>query len=190
MNAPDRPARRTLLVADLLARPAVAPWRQDPNRPLLAHMVAGRLLGAGSLPADLGLGPRPCAALWASYFPGPRPHLAGAPVESLPEWEELQRLLLQCRARRSPSELWMAGIVATACAGRDHLWQDLGLADRSQLSQLMFGNFPALAGLNAGDMKWKKFIYKQLCAREGIYVCPAPSCGECADRPKCFGPEN
>jgi nitrogen fixation protein NifQ len=49
--------------------------------------------------------------------------------------------------------------------------------------------FPALAALNTGDMKWKKFIYRQYCARDGIYVCPAPSCGVCIDYAKCFAPE-
>ena len=43
---------------------------------------------------------------------------------------------------------------------------------------------------NTGDMKWKKFLYRQFCSREGIYVCPAPSCGVCKDYAKCFGPEN
>lgn len=190
MNAMDRSAHRALLVAALLARPAVSAWRDDPNRDLLAQIIAGRQLGEGCLPADLGLGPGAVGALCATYFPGPAPYLPKQATPSIPEWEDIQRLLLDHRARRSASELWMASIVATACGGRDHLWQDLGLADRSQLSRLLLGNFPALAGLNTGDMKWKKFIYKQLCAREGIYVCPAPSCGECVDRPKCFGPEN
>jgi nitrogen fixation protein NifQ len=62
--------------------------------------------------------------------------------------------------------------------------------NRDELSQLMWLNFPALASLNTGDMKWKKFLYRQFCSREGIYVCPAPSCGQCQEYAKCFGPEN
>jgi nitrogen fixation protein NifQ len=49
--------------------------------------------------------------------------------------------------------------------------------------------FPRLAALNVGDMKWKKFIYRFYCSREGIYVCPAPSCGECSDYSQCFAKE-
>ncbi|HZX30753.1 MAG TPA: nitrogen fixation protein NifQ [Rhodocyclaceae bacterium] len=190
MNAMDRPAHRALLVAALLARPAAAPWRDDPNRPLFAQIIAGRQLGEGCLPRDLGLGAGPFAALCGAYFPGPSPWLTGEAAERIPEWEDIQRLLLAHRARQSGGELWMANIVATACAGRDHLWQDLGLAGRDQLSRLMIANFPHLARQNTGDMKWKKFIYKQFCADEGIYVCPAPSCGACADHAKCFGPES
>ena len=66
----------------------------------------------------------------------------------------------------------------------------LGLASRDELTRLMQVNFPELAKANTGDMKWKKFLYRQFCSREGIYVCPAPSCGECKDYAKCFGPEN
>ena len=101
----------------------------------------------------------------------------------------MQKLLLDHRAREHPSELLITNILATACAGRDHLWQDLGLANRDELSRLMWINFPALARDNTGDMKWKKFLYRQVCSREGIYVCPAPSCGVCKDYAQCFGPE-
>ena len=82
-----------------------------------------------------------------------------------------------------------AEIVTAACMANDHLWQDLGLWSRKYLSQLMTQNFPALAAKNNKDMKWKKFLYKQLCAQEGIYVCRAPSCEVCVDYAKCFGPE-
>ncbi len=190
MNGPDRLPYRALLLAELLAAPAAGAAAGDPNRPLLASLIAGQWAGNGCLPADLGLGEAAFAHLLAAYFPG-CPN-GGQPrrQEAIPEWSDLQQLLLDHRARQSPSELLMANILATACAGRDHLWQDLGLASRDELSRLMWINFPGLARANTGDMKWKKFLYRQFCAAEGIYVCPAPSCGVCADYAKCFGPEN
>jgi nitrogen fixation protein NifQ len=39
-------------------------------------------------------------------------------------------------------------------------------------------------------MKWKKFFYKQLCEREGVNACKAPSCAACDDYSKCFGSED
>jgi len=90
----------------------------------------------------------------------------------------------------SPSELWTARIVAVGCLGSDHLWQDLGLWSRAELSALMERNFPTLAAKNVHNMKWKKFLYKQLCIAEGVYVCRAPSCEVCADYDACFGPED
>jgi nitrogen fixation protein NifQ len=38
-------------------------------------------------------------------------------------------------------------------------------------------------------MKWKKFFYKQLCLREGLTLCKAPSCDVCSDYALCFGAE-
>ena len=107
----------------------------------------------------------------------------------IPELDDIEHLLLDYRAGGRDSEVWLARIAACGCAGRDHLWQDLGLANRKELSLLMESAFPTLAELNVGDMKWKKFIYRQYCARDGIYVCPAPSCGVCIDYAKCFAPE-
>ena len=43
---------------------------------------------------------------------------------------------------------------------------------------------------NDRDMKWKKFLYKQLCDRAEINACRAPSCSVCSDYARCFGPED
>lgn len=190
MNGPGRLPYRSLLMAELLSAPAVPRAAGDPNRPLLASLIAGQVAGDGCLPADLGLGEAVFAHLCSQYFRGVALPAVTRDIESIPEWEDLQKLLIQHRAVQSPSELLIANIVATACAGRDHLWQDLGFANREELTRLMWLNFPALARANSGDMKWKKFLYRQFCSAEGIYVCPAPSCGVCADHAKCFGPEN
>ncbi len=190
MNGPDRAPYRLAQQAVLLASPARGDAAGDPNRSLLASLVAGQSAGFGCLPADLGLGPEDHARLLAEYFPGARLAIVNRPAIVIPEWEDLYKLLADECDRALPSAAWMSRIVATACAGSDHLWQDLGLSSRDQLSALMRVNFPGLAESNSGDMKWKKFLYRQVCSREGIYVCPAPSCGVCADFAKCFGPEN
>lgn len=190
MNGPDRRLGREVIFAELLLAPCSRSAAGDPNRPLLASLLAGQAMGNGCLPADLGLGETVLRHLIDKYFPGFVLAGSARQYEGIPEWDDLQKLLLDHRARKSPSELLIANIVASACAGRDHLWQDLGLLNRDELSQLMWLNFPALASLNTADMKWKKFLYRQFCSREGIYVCPAPSCGQCQEYAKCFGPEN
>jgi nitrogen fixation protein NifQ len=83
----------------------------------------------------------------------------------------------------------MVEILIAGCMGNDHLWQDLGLWQRADLSKLMLDNFEPLALRNNKDMKWKKFLYKQLCEAEGIYVCRSPSCEVCVDYDNCFGSE-
>ena len=83
----------------------------------------------------------------------------------------------------------IAWAIACASLGDRHLWQDLGLASRGDLSALIGHWFPGLAAGNSHDMKWKKFFYRQLCQREGLSACRAPSCAACGEHAACFGPE-
>lgn len=164
-----------------------------PNDELFARMLASQVRGMGVLPVGFGLSAKDYAYLLARHFPGSGPLAlpqAGADSNGrMLERQDLIDLLLGHRAHLDLSEWWLAQIVATACMGGDHLWQDLGLWSRNDLSRLMVDNFPALAAKNDRDMKWKKFLYRQICEHEGIPVCPAPSCQVCADYAKCFGPE-
>jgi nitrogen fixation protein NifQ len=165
------------------------------NDHAFACMIAGLCAGDGAMPDWLGLDPAAFHCLVAHHFPGihlgERPYV-GRPVDATrnDERDELVRLLLMDKAGESPSEVWMAHVVAAGCMASDHLWHDLGLWERAELSALMRRNFPALAARNVKDMKWKRFLYKQLCEAEGIYTCRAPSCEVCADYHACFGPEN
>lgn len=165
-----------------------------PNDELFAKMIASQVVGDGVLPTGLGLAADEYARLLLRHFPacGPLHELQPCSRRGDPrldEGQDLLDLMLEYRAGHDPSEVWMARIVAAACMGADHLWQDLGLWNRADLTRLMQDNFPLLAAHNVHDMKWKKFLYKQLCQREGVYVCRAPSCQVCADYPICFGPE-
>lgn len=159
-----------------------------------AQMLASQFLGLGTLPDGLGLVAAELDRLLAHHFPQARlpPGLQIAPAPNaarMAECQELLDLLLEHRASSDPSEAWMAQVVATGCLAGDHLWQDLGLWSRQALSRLMHDNFPRLAAKNHKDMKWKKFLYKQLCQREGVHLCRSPSCEQCSDYDVCFGPE-
>ncbi len=163
-----------------------------PNDDLLARILASQRCGGGALAEDLGLGEAAFRHMAARHFPGS--HIAGRlPIAGddgrSDERSELLTLLLAHRADLDESETWVARIVTAACMANDHLWQDLGLWSRKDLSRLMTENFPALAAKNVKDMKWKKFLYKQLCIQEGVYTCRAPSCEQCNDYDVCFGPE-
>jgi nitrogen fixation protein NifQ len=164
------------------------------NDDLFARMLLSQTVGQSALPPGLGLAPAEFAALMARHFPGfLLPAYLAAPAleaERHAERDELLMLLREHCAGLDDSERWMAEIVAAACMGGDHLWQDLGLWSRVDLSRLMAQNFPALAAKNTRDMKWKKFLYKQLCEGEGVFVCRSPSCEVCVDYAKCFGPED
>jgi nitrogen fixation protein NifQ len=109
------------------------------------------------------------------------------------EVEDVRALLLEHADPAAGSRAEAAAVaeaVAVACLGDDHLWQDLQLASRAELTALMRHWFPALVERNRADMKWKKFLYKQLCERAEVFVCKSPSCAVCADFDQCFGPED
>ncbi len=163
-----------------------------PNDEIFAQMIVSQIDGAGALPPGLGLLVTDFSALLKQHFPGIRLVIRGTQGSGDPralERDDVLALLLEHRAQRCSSELWMAEIVTEACMANDHLWQDLGLWSREYLSRLMQQNFPSLAAKNNKDMKWKKFLYKQLCEKEDIKICRSPSCEVCADYAKCFGPE-
>ncbi|PBB11813.1 nitrogen fixation protein NifQ [Mesorhizobium loti] len=104
--------------------------------------------------------------------------------------EELLRGLLIGHARPGdPVSTLFAKIIARRSLRNHHLWQDLGLFNRAELSRLIARHFPALAAGNTKNMKWKKFFYRKLCEAEGFSLCTAPSCQECPDFESCFGPE-
>ncbi|MDE2372292.1 MAG: nitrogen fixation protein NifQ [Burkholderiales bacterium] len=108
------------------------------------------------------------------------------------EVDDVRSLLLahaDAQAGSADAARSVATTVALACLGDNHLWQDLQFASRAELSALMRHWFPALVAKNVADMKWKKFLYKQLCEREQIFICKAPTCAVCADYRVCFGPE-
>jgi nitrogen fixation protein NifQ len=164
-----------------------------PNDELFAQMISSQIAGVGALPPGLGLDKKDFTTLIARHFPGIKLVIRNIDDGDDPralERADVLALMLEHRAFKNMSEQWLAEIVTTACMANDHLWQDLGLRSRDYLSRLMTENFPSLAARNEHDMKWKKFLYKQLCDREGINTCRAPTCEYCVDYLSCFGSED
>jgi len=166
----------------------------DRNDHLLAVMLSSWIKGEGVLPQYFGLDKSNFDELMRTHFPGLRISQSVREneiidIDRMLERDDLIKLLQAYRANVSRTEIWIAEIITMACLGSNHLWQDLGLWDRSQLSNLISKNFPDLYAKNTKNMKWKKFLYKQLCSEEGIYICRSPSCEVCAEYTQCFGPE-
>ncbi len=164
-----------------------------PNSEWLARMLASQRAGIGAMPQWLGLSRRSFALMMERHFSGLDPKAWGSGPERdlgrAAERSELLALFLCDCEHISEESVWMAEVLAAGCMGSDHLWQDLGLWSRADLSGMIAHNFPLLKERNDRDMKWKKFFYKQLCKQAGVYTCRAPSCEVCADYAACFGPE-
>ena len=166
-----------------------------------AHVVASALALAvaeaanegTSVVSGLGLGAASLTALTGEIFPHARPlfERLDPDEEPAPADDErcLRELLLRYTTLGTPLEGHLAAVVARRALRPNHLWQDLGLRHRRELSWLMSRHFEGLAAKNGQDMKWKKFLYRTICRDEGFVLCTAPSCGECSDFDQCFGDE-
>jgi nitrogen fixation protein NifQ len=165
----------------------------DPENPrILAFAgVISESLKVGTWPLIVGLSEEDFGCLMNASFPGLALEngVAGAAPRCADEYEELHALLMEYRAAPVAELNWLCHALATAAMRNNHLWQDMGLPSRNVLSRLMLENFPALAARNVGDMKWKKFFYRQLCERAGVPVCKSPNCADCVDYAICFGRE-
>ncbi|MDR3493566.1 MAG: nitrogen fixation protein NifQ, partial [Ancalomicrobiaceae bacterium] len=141
-----------------------------------------------------GLSDEQLGALMVKAFPLIQPgSLIGEPgPDPLIDEEEtlLKDLLVRHRADDRPLTGLLAAIVARRAMRDDHLWQDLGLFSRAELSRLLSTYFPRLAAGNSKNMRWKKYFYRTLCEDEGFSLCTAPSCSVCSDFSGCFGEED
>lgn len=167
-------------------------WPVRSNSRFLAQVLAS-WRPDGLLPASLGLGVERFQALVSRHFPtlciNPWLVASHKPDERrLQERRDVVRLLLDLSSHGEAEvdRLDWSEIIAQGCMGNGHLYHDLGFANRDMLNQLMATYFAPLKKLNHRNMKWKKFIYRQLCQREGIYVCRSPSCASCVDFRTCF----
>jgi nitrogen fixation protein NifQ len=43
-----------------------------------------------------------------------------------------------------------------------------------------------LAAANSQNMRWKRYLFKQVCELGGGMMCKSPNCGECSDYSICF----
>ncbi len=166
-----------------------------------AHVLASALALAVEdnqrgvpLTASLGLTPDLLRDTFKTTFPHAAPI-----VESAAEDPELvvgtdeaalRDLLFRGSTEQSRLEARLSAVIARRALSPNHLWQDLGLRSRRDLSWLMDRHFEQLASKNDRDMKWKKFFYRAICRDTGYALCVAPSCDECADFDDCFGDES
>jgi nitrogen fixation protein NifQ len=164
---------------------------------VLACIFAAGAMEAGpgmSLTDALGISGKVLRRVCEQYFPGALIHLEPFGLEGEPIVDEDEQCLRELLARSrtaagSVSEL-LSILIARRSTRPNHLWQDLGLPNRGELSTLMLRYFAPLAMRNDQDMKWKKFLYRMICRDEGYRLCAAPTCSECGDFADCFGDES
>ncbi len=170
--------------------------------PFDIHIVAAILAVAISEARDgergildgIGLGRPAFLQLAGDMFPSALGALDGAigdpPMAIDDEEQSVRDILGMYASGASRLERYLAAMIARRCQSPHHLWQDLGLRNRGELSMLMKRHFVRLSEKNQHDMKWKKFLYRLVCGSESFTLCTSPVCSECNDFANCFGAED
>lgn len=105
-----------------------------------------------------------------------------------PRFYEMADLLTRHGAKHSMTRHvgWLAHAVAAAAMGERHLWQDLGLSNRGEVSRLLEHYFPVLHARNTRNLKWKRFLFGELGTVLGIEDLRPPGCRKCDHIAICF----
>jgi len=160
------------------------------GRLLLHAMAESKRLGS-SVESRLGLdGERLSAAaefVHMDLFLSPS---QSARTEEDEEEEMIRQILLQNHSGPQQVSEWLAYVVARRGMEPNHLWEDLGLAERSDLTKLLLRHFAPLACKNTRNMRWKRFLYRSLCEAEGFSMCPSPTCDACSEFHVCYGDDS
>ncbi|WP_321934008.1 nitrogen fixation protein NifQ [Paraburkholderia sp. J8-2] len=80
----------------------------------------------------------------------------------------------------------LAAIIAHACLRPDHLWRDLGLRGRDDVTRMLDRFFPEVVARNVEGLRWKKLLARELARASGTTPGPAPGCPGCEDFGFCF----
>ncbi|MDR5817317.1 MULTISPECIES: nitrogen fixation protein NifQ [unclassified Caballeronia] len=177
----------------------------DATRALLTHAVAppsadtvlfARLIGARIEAGDtalLGLDRIALAALLDRHFP----HASNTPeaprqIVLTPHHAFVRRLhgLLMWHDRTAThawhDALCLATIISAATLRPDHLWRDLGLDGRDDVTDMLQRHYPALVARNTANLRWKKFLAQEVACAEGVAPTCAPGCPGCEDYAFCY----
>ena len=107
-----------------------------------------------------------------------------------PGFTLLMRVLLDAyRAPGPDTTQWVTSILAHACLRPDHLWRDLGLSGREDVTALLARHYPGLVARNIHNLRWKKFLAYSAREHAGMPVAAAPGCEGCEDHAVCY-PQN
>lgn len=162
------------------------------DRHVLASVLALASSEGGSLAAQTGLTEAELSDLFSHYFATLSLKSSGdgeAPLVDADEIEMVRELLLANCSSEGDCGRWLAGMIARRAMEPNHLWEDLGLRERSELTRLIARHFAPLALRNDKNMRWKRFIYRMMCEEDGLVMCSTPVCSNCADYELCYGAE-
>jgi nitrogen fixation protein NifQ len=167
------------------------------DRRLFASLVTVAAQEGYPMNSALGLSSEQLERLFALYFPDfnraqwviPKAYNAVPPAINPDIVDTIFSFLPPSTTEENPAFL-LALILAARAAHPGHLWVAMGLLERAQLSAAIKRHLPALAAANNKGMRWKRFLFKHVCDRNGSIMCKTPNCGDCSDYALCFVSES
>ena len=166
------------------------------DRHLFACLLSVAAEDSCSPAAVLGLADRDLTTLLARYFPDIDQtileQLSFSTAEQSAERNDEVLSILLSHLPKEPdranlqTSVWLAYILAARAALPGHLWVAMGLTERPQLTAAIRRHLPSLANANNQNMRWKRYLYKQVCELNGGVMCKAPNCGVCSDYVLCY----
>ncbi|RJF66133.1 nitrogen fixation protein NifQ [Rhodopseudomonas palustris] len=162
------------------------------DRHVLASILSAAITEPGAITKRCGLSSDEFTALIIAHFAHVSVLLSVLALDEAEIDDEaamLRDLLLKHRSTTGEVGRWLAAMVARRAIEPEHLWEDLGLRDRSELTRLLNRHFAPLAQGNTRNMRWKRYFYRKLCEDDGLVMCSTPSCAQCNDFAECFGDE-
>ncbi len=171
----------------------------DEDRHLFACLLAVAAREGSDTATALGLQPSDLDTLLDTFFPGlDRSRLDRSSHETATPMTQSNDDVLSLLLSHVPPDacsddrrtaVWLAHILAARAARPGHLWVAMGLHERPQLTAAIRRHLPSLAAANHLNMRWKRYLYKQVCDMHGGTLCKAPNCGVCSDYALCFEEE-
>ncbi|WP_321367416.1 nitrogen fixation protein NifQ [uncultured Desulfuromusa sp.] len=149
-----------------------------------------------SIAAGLGIDEDTCKSIIKTCFPGFDDSLLGdKDPDDLVSAPDVSQDILAVLMAHVPEEgqasrlqlaHWLARIIAARVSQPGHLWLAMGLFERSQLTASIQRHLPTLALANNRGMRWKKYLFKQMCDAHGGLLCKSPTCTDCSEYELCF----
>jgi len=166
------------------------------DRHLFACLLAVAASEHYDLAGALGLDADDMSAILDHFFPSADHDLLdwhAVPCENTPpevNGDVLKILLRHIPIEGDARDLLVASslckILTARAAHPGHLWIAMGLFERPQLSAAIRRHLPTLAEANSQNMRWKRYLFKQVCDLNGGVMCKSPNCGVCSDYALCF----
>lgn len=169
------------------------------DRQLFAGLLTVVIQEKLPLAASIGLTEDELSALLAYFFPSCDHSIFSQTVsETTPAPDSNLDILIimlahvPCDATvgRTQTSEWLARAIAARLTQPGHLWVAMGFFERPQLTAAIRRHLPTLAAANYNGMRWKRYLFKQVCEMNGGLLCKSPNCGDCSDYAFCFAAED